>query len=257
MNDIVRRQSDRRRLTRAALAARLRATRDRMPWWSSHLLGVASVLIILGGFLKLTLEVFADTRVTALDDAIMAWVVAHRTPMLTRTAIDVTALGSVTLVTLFALGALFVLIVVGDKRGTLHLLLALVGSTLMIAVLKGFFGRARPTGHRLVEAGGYSYPSGHAVSAAVLYVTLSLVGSRHFKGPAYRHMLVALAVATTLLVACSRVYLGVHYPTDVTSGTALGAGWAVLLASVFAYDDERATRLRAQAQEAAAPPPAG
>lgn len=228
-----------------------------MPWWSSHLLGVGSVLVILGGFLRLTLQVFEDSRVATFDDAIMNWVVAHRSGMMNRAAVDVTALGSATLVTLFAVGALYVLLVVGDLRGALHLLLALVGSTLMIAGLKGFLARPRPFGHRLVEAGGYSYPSGHAVSAAVLYVTLALVGSRHFKGPAYRRMLVALAVATTVLVAASRVYLGVHYPTDVASGTALGAGWAVLLASAFAYADERMTRLRAQHQQRAEAPPAG
>ena len=242
---------------RTPFADRLRATRDRMPWWSSNLLGVGSVLVIVGGFLKLTLEVFEDTHVAAIDDAIMSWVVAHRTATLNHAAVDVTALGSLTLVALFALGALFVLVVVGDLRGALHLLLALTGSSLMIAWLKSFLERPRPLGHRLVEAGGYSYPSGHAVSAAVLYVTLALVGSRHFKGPAYRRMLIALAVATTLLVAASRVYLGVHYPTDVASGTALGAGWAVLLASVFAYDDERTSRRRAAGKPAAAAPAAG
>jgi undecaprenyl-diphosphatase len=242
---------------RTPFADRLRATRDRMPWWSSHLLGVGSVLVILGGFLKLTLEVFEDTQVTAIDDAIMNWVVAHRSEMLNRAAIDITALGSGTLVILFALGALFVLVVVGDLRAALHLVIALVGSTLMIAGLKGFLARPRPLGHRLVDAGGFSYPSGHAVSAAVLYVTLALVGSRHFKGPAYRRMLIALAAAVTLLVAASRVYLGVHYPTDVTSGTALGAGWAVLLASAFAYADERMSRIRAQREQTGAPPSAG
>ena len=241
----------------AAFAARLRATRDRMPWWSSHLLGVGSVLVLVGGFLKLTLEVFEDSNVTAMDDAIMNWVVAHRSAALSHAAVDLTALGSLTLVTLFTLGALFVLVVVGDMRGTLHLLLALVGSSLMISWLKGFLERPRPLGHRLVEAGGYSYPSGHAVSAAVLYVTLALVGSRHFKGPAYRRMLIALAVVTTVLVAASRVYLGVHYPTDVASGTTLGAGWAVLLASFFAYADERTSRLRASGEERAASPPPG
>jgi len=123
--------------------------------------------------------------------------------------------------------------------------------------LKVFLGRPRPLGGRLVEAGGFSYPSGHAVSAAVLYVTLALVGSRHFKGPGYRHMLVALAAAVTILVASSRVYLGVHYPTDVASGTALGAGWAVLVASAFAYADERATRRRAAREQKGASPPPG
>ena len=244
-------------MTWTPLTARLRATRDRMPWWSSHLLGVGSVLVVVGAFLKLTLEVFQDSRVTKFDDAIMSWVVAHRTEALNHAAVDVTALGSRTLVMLFALGALFVLIVARDLRGALHLVLALLGSTWMIAGLKGFLERPRPLGHRLVEAGGYSYPSGHAVSAAVLYVTLALVGSRHFKSPAYRRMLIALAVVTTVLVAASRVYLGVHYPTDVASGTALGAGWAVLLASFFAYADERMSRLRALRETPAAQPPPG
>jgi undecaprenyl-diphosphatase len=239
----------------APFANRLRATRDRMPWWSSHLLGVGSVLVILGAFLKLTLEVFQDARVSAFDDAVMGWVVSHRTATLNKIAVDITALGSGTLVALFSMTAFFVLIVVRDERGALHLLLALAGSTLMIEGLKGFLARPRPFGHRLVEAGGYSYPSGHAVSAAVLYVTLALVGSRHFKGPAYRHILIALAVAATVLVASSRVYLGVHYPTDVASGSALGAGWAVLLASGFAYADERMSRMRAQSEQAAAAPP--
>lgn len=245
------------KIPRIPFSARLRATRDRMPWWSSHLLAVGIVLVVLGAFLRLTLGVFEDSRITSFDDAVMSWVVAHRTPTLNKIAVDITALGSGTLVALFSMTAFLVLIVVRDDRGALHLLLALAGSTLMIEGLKVLLARPRPFGHRLVEVGGYSYPSGHAVSAAVLYVTLALVGSRHFKGPAYRRILIALAVAATVLVAASRVYLGVHYPTDVTSGTALGAGWAVLLASLFAYADERLSRLRAERDLRAAAPPAG
>jgi membrane-associated phospholipid phosphatase len=132
----------------------------------------------------------------------------------------------------------------------MRLLVVQLGSYLLNPSLKAMFDRPRPD---LFERRGWygwsSYPSGHAVTAAVLYVTLALVGSRHFKGPAYRHMLVALSVAVTLLVAASRVYLGVHYPSDITSGTALGAGWAVLLTSVFAYDSERTARLKAAAAD--------
>lgn len=241
-------------IPRPALLARVRATRDRMPWWSSHMLAVGVFLVILAAFLRLTLGVFEEPRVTSVDDAIMRWVVAHRTDGLNDAAFDVTALGSVTLVTLFALGALFVLVVAGDLRGALHVVLALLGSTWTLFALKDFLARPRPIADRLVDASGYSYPSGHSMSAAVLYVTLALVGSRHFKGPGYRRMLVALAAAVTLLVAASRVYLGVHYPTDVTSGTALGAGWAVLLASGFAYVDERLAQIKAQREARGAPP---
>ena len=235
------------------LFARVRATRERMPWWSSHLLAVGIVLVILGAFLRLTLGVFEDHRVTTLDDSIMRWVASHRTSTLNKAAVDITALGSVTLVTLFAVGGLFVLLVARDFRGALHLVLALLGSAWMIFALKDFFGRPRPIAGRIMDAGGYSYPSGHSMSAVVLYVTLALVGSRHFKGPAYRHMLIALAVVVTVLVASSRVYLGVHYPTDVTSGTALGAGWAVLLAAGFAYVDERMARNKAERERSQGP----
>ncbi len=241
---------------RATFAARLRATRERMPWWSSHLLAVGVVLVVLGAFLRLTLGVFEDARVSAFDRDVMRWVVEHRTDALDEAAVDLTALGSKTLITLFALGGIFILLVARDYRGALHLLVAIVGSTLMMFSLKEFLERPRPpVADRLVEAGGWSYPSGHSISAAVLYVTLALVGSRHFKGPDYRRMLMALAVLTTALVASSRVYLGVHYPTDVASGTVLGAGWSVLLAAGFAYVDERISRMRALRAPQSPPPP--
>jgi undecaprenyl-diphosphatase len=244
------------RITGAAFYERVRATRERMPWWSRHLLAVGAVLVVLGAFLRLTLGVFEDARVTSFDQAVMSWVASHRSPALTRTAVDLTALGSGTLVVLFTVGALCVLLVTRDFRGALHLALAIAGSALMTDALKVLLARPRPL-DRLVDAGGFSYPSGHAVSAAVLYVTLALVGSRHFKGPGYRHMLVALAAVVTLLVAATRVYLGVHYPTDVASGTALGAGWAVLLAAAFAYADERSTRLRSEREQKDDPHPPG
>jgi undecaprenyl-diphosphatase len=245
------------RIAGAAFYERVRATRDRMPWWSRHLLAVGAVLVVLGAFLRLTLGVFEDARVTSFDQAAMSWVASHRSPALTRTAVELTALGSGTLVVLFTVGALCVLLVARDFRGVLHLALAIAGSAFITDALKSLLARPRPLEGRLVEAGGFSYPSGHAVSAAVLYVTLALVGSRHFRGPDYRHMLVALAAVVTVVVAATRVYLGVHYPTDVASGTALGAGWAVLLAAAFAYADERSTRLRSEREQKDDPHPPG
>ena len=90
-----------------------------------------------------------------------------------------------------------------------------------------------------------SFPSGHAATAFAAAVAVGMIH------PRLRLPLLALAT----LVAVSRVYLGVHYATDVTSGTALGAGWAVLLASLFAYVDERVVRIKAERERDAVPPP--
>jgi undecaprenyl-diphosphatase len=228
----------------SGLRTRLKSSRFRLPWWSRHLVGLAGVLLSVGIFLKLTREVFEDRTLQAFDEAVTAWIAAHRTPLLDHAAVDLTALGSETLVTFFTFGAVAVLLVGRDRRGAVHLLAAVVGGVLLIKGLKSFLARPRPIGHRLVEAPGFSYPSGHAVVAAVLYVTLAIVGARHFREPLYRKTLIVLAVTATILVALSRVYLGVHYATDVASGITIGAGWAVLLASVFAYGEERTARLR-------------
>ena len=226
------------------LGALLRTTRDRLPWWSRHLLSLGGVFVLLGAFLKLTREVFGSTTLESFDRAVLHWAAAQRSPIATQGAIDITSLGSPTLFWLFTGSALVVLAAARDLRGALQVLLASAGNEILTQALKTLLGRPRPSGAPLVTAHGFSYPSGHTMAAAALYVTLAVVGSRHFKQPAFRRLLLALAGLATLLVACSRVYLGVHHPTDVVSGAAVGAGWALLLASAFAYWEERTQRLR-------------
>lgn len=227
-----------------AAATWLKASRDRLPWWSRYLLGLATVLLVLGVFLKITRDVFGESKLAEFDVAVTAWVAAHRTPLLNKVAQDVTSLGSVTLVTFFCLGALGVLLVGKDRKGALHLLAAVIGGAVMMQALKTFFERPRPAQYRFTDASGFSYPSGHSVTAAVFYMTLAIVGARHFREPTYRRMLLLLGAITTVLVGGSRIYLGVHYTTDVASGLLVGAGWAVLMASLFAYIEERLAMIR-------------
>jgi undecaprenyl-diphosphatase len=232
------------------LRALLRTTRDRLPWWSRHLFSLGGVFVLLGAFLKLTREVFGSTTLESVDRAILHWTAAQRSPIATQGAIDITSLGSPTLFWIFTACALGVLTAGRDLRGALQLLLAAAGNEILTEALKAFLGRPRPGLSPLVTAHGASYPSGHTMAAATLYVTLALVGARHFKEPTFRRMLLVLAGLATALVALSRVYLGVHHPTDVISGAAVGAGWALLLASAFAYWEE-SHRRRGQANKAA------
>jgi undecaprenyl-diphosphatase len=211
----------------------------RLPWWGRHLLAVAASVLAFGIMVKVSSVVISRQEVAEVDHRILAELAAIRRPWLNTAAVDVTALGSLTLIAFFTFGGLALLLTAGDRRGTAQLLVASVGTAVLIKVAKGLIERPRPEGAWLVEAFGYSYPSGHTLASAAVYLTLALVGARHFRAPVYRRTLLILALVTTGAVGLSRVYLGVHYATDVVAGTALGVGWALLLASLFAFAEER------------------
>jgi len=102
-----------------------------------------------------------------------------------------------------------------------------IGQTLLSNVLKVLFARERPDFlPHLVEASSKSFPSGHATSAAAVYLTLGLLLANIAETRAQRTYILACAITLAILIGASRVYLGVHYPSDVLAGWSLGAGWA-------------------------------
>ena len=106
---------------------------------------------------------------------------------------------------------------------------AVVGGTLLSTALKMGFERPRPDlvphGTRIYTA---SFPSGHAMLSAVTYLTLGALLARVQKRRRVKALLLGLAILITLLVGMSRVYLGVHWPSDVLAGWCVGAAWAAL-----------------------------
>jgi undecaprenyl-diphosphatase len=217
----------------------VRATR--LPWWGRHLLAMAAFVLAFGLVVKVSPLVISRQEVAEVDQRILAAFAAIRRPWLNAVAVDLTALGSQTLIAFFTFGGLALLLTARDLRGTAQLLTAGVGTVVLIKLVKALVERPRPQGDWLVEAFGYSYPSGHSLASATVYLTLALVGARHFRTPTYRRTLLILALITTGVVGLSRVYLGVHYATDIVAGTALGIGWALLLASLFAFAEERSS----------------
>ena len=196
------------------------------PW-----LGGASLALLI--FVRITRELI-EGDVGALDNVILHAVAKTRNPWLTVTAVDVTALGSITLVVLFAAFTLLVLLVLGDRMGALQLLAASAGAGILTLATKNFIERVRPPeAEQLIVVSGFSYPSGHSVSTSALYLTIAIIASRYVEHPGARAAIFLAVSAVFMLVGASRVYLGVHYPTDVVSGISLGAAWALLLAGLF------------------------
>jgi undecaprenyl-diphosphatase len=142
---------------------------------------------------------------------------------------DLTSLGSGGVLILITLAAAAYLALQGKTRIMLFLFAAVFGGMILSLVLKDLFARPRPD---LISKEALpltlSFPSGHSMSAAVVYLTLGALLARVqplFRLKAY---LLSLAVLITITVGLTRIYLGVHWPTDVLAGWTAGAGWALI-----------------------------
>jgi undecaprenyl-diphosphatase len=91
----------------------------------------------------------------------------------------------------------------------------------------------------LIAVSGFSYPSGHSVSTSALYLTIAIIAGRYVQHSGARTAIFLAVSAVLIMVGASRVYLGVHYATDVVSGISLGAAWALLLAGFFTFGSHR------------------
>lgn len=161
-------------------------------------------------------------------------------PWLAEAVRDYTALGGVLLRHLFAIAAIVTLLFLRLRREATLLALTIVGGWAVNSALKTLVGRPRPeiVSH-LTEAGGTSFPSGHSFNSAVVYISIALAFAAMSPRRPVRATIVLAAMALTLLIALSRVWLGVHYPSDAIAGWLGGAGWA-FLASALLYRPAKA-----------------
>jgi undecaprenyl-diphosphatase len=141
---------------------------------------------------------------------------------------DMTALGGYPVITMVAILALGYLAILRNWAAVLLVLASLAGGTLLNEVLKDVFDRPRPdlVAH-LVQVETPSLPSAHAMMAAVTYLTLGALLAGAQPWPGLKMYIIGAAVTLTLLIGFSRVYLGVHWPTDVLAGWSIGAAWAM------------------------------
>jgi undecaprenyl-diphosphatase len=213
------------------------------------------VLLLTIAFVQLAGEVLeGDTQ--HFDERVLA---ALRNPAnpenpigptwLRDVALDVTALGSATVLGLTVIAVCGFLLLQGLQRHALFVLLASVSGWLLNALLKELFGRPRPEiVPHLREVITLSFPSGHAMTTAVIYLTLGALLMRIAERRVTRLYIMGMAMLATVLVGASRVYLGVHYPTDVLAGWLVGLSWALLCWLIERALERRAGLKRERAQ---------
>jgi undecaprenyl-diphosphatase len=203
----------------------------------SELGAVVALMVIAGGllaFLNVSEEV-AEGDTHAFDLAVLK---ALRLPgdpnsligpkWLHVAATDITALGSVTVLGLIVLLAVVFLASLRRWSAALVVLVGAGGGVAISQGLKQLFGRERPDlVYRAVEASNPSFPSGHAMLSAVVFLTLGALAARFTERRRIKALALGAGVLLSVLVGLSRIYLGVHWTSDVLGGGSLGAAWAM------------------------------
>ena len=205
-------------------------------WWV--LVVVSLIGAGLWGFAELADEI-EDGETHEFDRAVML-AIQGGPQWLDLVARDITSLGGTAVLVLLTVAALGYLLLVRKWSAAIFVAISIVGGTLISTALKHIFDRPRPdVVPHAVEVTSASFPSGHAMLAMTTFLTLGAVLAEVQPTRSSRVYLISWAVLMALLVGASRVYLGVHWPTDVLAGWCVGSAWALLCGSVALWLQRR------------------
>ncbi|WP_251551814.1 phosphatase PAP2 family protein [Neobacillus muris] len=199
---------------------------------------VLSVVCLIG-FSLLALQISGNSLLH-FDRQMISFIQGFETPWLTSLMKFFSFIGSVPVVILLCLLCMYILYKLLHHYSELLLFISVaIGSAVLNLMLKLIFHRARPDLHQLVEISGYSFPSGHAMNAFTVYGIFAFLMWRHLYTKWGRIWLIIASTWMILLIGLSRIYLGVHYPTDIIGGYLASGVWVTAAILFFQYYKEK------------------
>lgn len=170
------------------------------------------------------------------DTAIIGFIQGLEAPWLTAIMKGFTWVGSGLVVsTITVIGFVVLYFFLRYRQQSFLLTVVVVGSIQFNKMLKYYFKRERPELHRIMDAKGFSFPSGHSMMAFALYAILAYIAWRNVKTTTNHVLLVMFATFMIIMIGTSRIYLGVHYPSDIVGGYIASALWVTLAISVYSF----------------------
>lgn len=204
-----------------------------LPYILTALVALVVVILSINLFIELTDTLESDTLNT-WDSRITDYVISFRTPALTQYFIFVTDIGDFYgYLTILVIAGILSYYVFKQWKYVLQIVLVLALASVSNVILKRFIDRARPSIEHMVTVETLSYPSGHAMSAMAFYGFLIYLFTRFRMNRIVRILCITALVLFILSIGISRIYLGVHFPSDIAGGFIAGFIWVIFCILLF------------------------
>jgi undecaprenyl-diphosphatase len=237
---------ERRAIPRGRLSALQTALYSTLRWIAGHVRGFygalaafVTVSMVVGAAAAATFAAFAglvsEGFTQKIDESVLQWFQSHRSDLLNQIMLEATVLGSgAVLITIVMIASVF-LWLTKHHWSVYILLMGVFGGQLLNGLLKGYFERPRPTVVEFVDdVHSLSFPSGHAMTSMIAYGSVAYLVGRLEPTRGLRITTWVVAAFMIILVGISRMYLGVHYPSDVFAGFLAGLAWLAFVAASLA-----------------------
>ncbi|MCK9368548.1 phosphatase PAP2 family protein [Candidatus Dojkabacteria bacterium] len=200
---------------------------------------ISTIVVGLFLFLKLSAEVWEKESIINIDQIVSNWVYTLRTPFITSVMKFITSLAGLGTIAILFIIFFIVLIIIKKSKYIIPLIITVSINFLFVQGVKILFARPRPeTTSALITADSFSFPSGHTLIAITFYGFLILYLLMILKSKVLKYISVISGAIIILSVGFSRIYLGVHWPSDVIASLLIGTVWLSTLLLLFEYRKE-------------------